>query len=155
MNKSIAILGYCFGMNYGSHLTNYAMYKYLKNKGYNVDMYDITIQANCNYAHPPLFWNDPYEIGVLHNRVSSKKELEKINNKHDIFIGNSDQQFHNWVYNITGKTASLDFINSNKRKIIYAGSYGNDNKDQWIEEDRAYIAHFLNEIDLISQWRHY
>ena len=146
--KKIGILGYWSGYNYGSELTNYATFLALKRYGYDINMYDIALGKET-YSAPPLFSINPYPDGILHGRYPTKDELRKINDDCDIFITTSDQQLNHWVYKVTGKTAALDFIKSNKRKIAYAASYGHADL-RGTEEDRATMSHFLREIDFFS-----
>lgn len=144
----IGVLGYWAGLNYGSELTNFATYKFLKERGYSVKMYDISLEEKC-YKSPPLFYENPYEDEVLNGRYKNKKDLKTINKECSTFITTSDQQLHHWVYKISGETAALDFITKNKKIIAYAASYGHDDF-YGTEEVRATISHFLKEIDFFS-----
>ncbi len=149
-SKPLGVLGYWAGYNYGSELTNYATYKFLKDNGYKVQMFDIAIAPiHTIYRKPPYFLVDPYEKGCLHGRFKNKTDLKRINDICNTFISTSDQQLSNGVYEITGKTAALDFITSNKKKIAYAASFGFD-KFYGPEFNRATISHFLKEIDFFS-----
>lgn len=150
MRKTIGVLGYWAGYNYGSECTNYATYKFLIDSGYTVKMFDIAIAPTKTiFKQPPYFRTNPYAPNTLFGRYKDKKELKEINNLADLFITTSDQQLAYGVYKMTGETATLDFIKKNKKTIAYAASFGFD-KFYGPESSRATMSHFLKEIDFFS-----
>lgn len=146
--KPIGVLGFCSGLNYGSHLTNYATYLFLKENGYSSLMIDINTNTSIGNTCP-LFYDLPYKETEVFPRTRSKIALKSANELCDVFLSTSDQQLHALVYNITGKTAALDWITKNKKIIAYAASWGND-FFTGTEYERAEMSYFLKQIDFFS-----
>ncbi len=121
----VGLYGVWFGCNYGSIATYFGLNKILESYGLPVLMID----------KPSTSEDDDYEKMNTHSRrfankyynISRSYKLENMNelNKYcESFIIGSDQL---WNYGISkgfGKSFYLDFVNTNKRKISYAVSYG-------------------------------
>jgi len=138
----IGVVGAFTAPNYGAHLTQYALYSYLKSKGYSVLMID-------KYNVPGLFITCPYEkedICKGYNNLVSMKELNEVC---ESFVVGSDQLwnwtiFYNAVYVYT-----LLFVDSNRRKISYSTSMGKRNIVITPEESR-YMKYALKRFTKIS-----
>ncbi len=108
--------------NYGSTLTNFALYKYLLSQGLSVAM-----------ISPPNFdRNYAGEFNKRHAyRMTAKYSAENMgeNNKYiDKFIVASDVLWYYDAFIKTGYFFMLDFVNDDKKKISYATSFGNTNR---------------------------
>lgn len=129
--------------NYGSTLTNYALYKYLLSLGLSVAM-----------VSPPNFdRNYAGEFNKRHGyRMTAKYTVEnmKENNKYiDKFIVASDVLWYYDAFIKTGYFFMLDFVNDDKKKISYATSFGNTN--HFFPQDELLKARkLLQRFDAIS-----
>lgn len=129
--------------NYGSTLTNYALYNYLQSLGLSVAM-----------VSPPNF--DRHYAGEFNKkygyRMTAKYAPEdmKENNKYiDTFIVASDVLWYYDAFIKTGYFFMLDFVDDDKRKISYATSFGNTNRF-FPENDIIKARALLNRFDSIS-----
>lgn len=123
----VAIAGLWYGLNYGSVLTYYALYRVVNQLGYSALL----------LAKPKYLWTDRYESRetiagqFIYKRCNvssikeSPQEWSEINKFCDSFIVGSDVV---WNYEICGKDSGnfffLDFVNNSKKKIAYASSFG-------------------------------
>lgn len=150
LEHDIAVLGNVTGMNYGSHLTHYALYSCLTDMGYSVTVLNVPkdsyIKAN---DFPILFAENPYPIWDWCKHYENKIEMKELNNKCKAFITGSDQQFASWLYNNDGKFVTQPFVSNNKRKIAYAASLGH-NRVNSSEMERATMSYFLKKFDAVS-----
>lgn len=146
----VVVLGNVTGMNYGSHLTHYALYTALTDMGYSATVLnvptDALIKAN---DFPELFAVNPYPEWDWCKRYGSKIEMKELNYKCKAFITGSDQQFASWLYNNDGQFVTQPFVSGNRRKIAYAASLGH-NKVNSPEKERATMSYFLKKFDAIS-----
>lgn len=146
----IVILGNVAGMNYGSHLTHYALYSALTDMGYSVAVLNVPKDAKIkSNDEPVLFYKNPYPKWDWCKHYNSKIEMKELNEHCKAFITGSDQQFASWLYNNDGKFITQPFVHSNKRKIAYAASLGHDVVLS-PETERATISFFLKRFDAIS-----
>ena len=147
----IGIVGLWFGLNFGSVLTYYALYKVINSLGYSALMIN----------KPKFMWIDRYENPNTiaqkfirkHCNVSSVKDeltLQELSNHCDSFVVGSDVV---WNYEICGKTAKqflfLDFADDSKcKKISYASSLGTGYDAP--TEIHALSKYYLQKFDYIS-----
>ena len=126
-NPNTAIVGLWFGLNYGSILSAYALYKAVEEMGYK------PIFLN----KPVGFWGERYEDetniagSFIHKycyvspAFYNGETLFQFTKERDHFIVGSDVL---WNYDICGKEAVgfffLDFVPQYKNKISYASSFG-------------------------------
>lgn len=75
--------------------------------------------------------------------------MRALNSKADIFLVGSDQLYNPWVYNVSDKFTSLDWVQDNKKKIAYAASFGKDTLN-CSEDLRAEMSYFLKKFDAFS-----
>lgn len=129
--------------NYGSTLTNFALYRYILSLGLSVAM-----------VSPPNF--DRKYAGEFNKRYGYRMTAKyapqdmKENNKYiDTFIVASDVLWYYDAFIKTGYFFMLDFVEANKRKISYATSFGNTQR--FFPREEILKAHtLLNRFDGIS-----
>lgn len=129
--------------NYGSTLTNFALYRYLLSLGLSVA-----------FVSPPNF-DRKYAGGFnLRNsyRMTAKYDADnmKENNRYiDTFLVASDVLWYYDAFIKTGYFFMLDFVDDNKRKISYATSFGNTQR--FFPQEEMLKAHtLLKRFDSIS-----
>lgn len=149
MNKTYdaGIVGLWYGLNYGSVLTYYALYRVLYDMGYDPLLID----------KPTFLWSPRYADHTTlahrfirkHCNVSKRRvnaEDWRIQGEQcDTFIVGSDVV---WNYEICGRSSGnylfLDFVPDHKRKLSYAASFGGGyNAPEWMaKQNRYYIRKF-------------
>lgn len=105
--------------NYGSTLTNYALYRYLSDEGYSVAFISPAEFDRMNAGKFNL------ENGY---RMTAKYTVEQMseNNKYiDTFIVGSDVLWYYDAFIQSGYMFLLDFVDDEKKKISYSTSFGN------------------------------
>jgi len=129
--------------NYGSTLTNFALYRYLLSLGLSVA-----------FISPPNF--DRKNAGEFNKKYGYRMTAQynyanmKENNKYiDSFIVGSDVLWYYDAFIKTGYFFMLDFVNSDKRKISYSTSFGNTKNFIPIDEISK-IKTLLKRFDNIS-----
>lgn len=146
----ICIVGMWYGINYGSVLTAYALFKTVRDLGYTA------IMAN----KPKQLWNDHfYSENSLANRFAKKylitapvfddyNDNKKLNLLSDTFIVGCDTLWHYPLVKTVPTFFFLDFVKDSKKKISYASSFGRgfDGPD-YIQED---VNYYLNRFDAVS-----
>lgn len=129
--------------NYGSTLTNYALYKYLLSLGLSVAL-----------ISPPNF--DRQYAGEFNKRhgyrMTAQYTAENMNenNKYiDTFIVASDVLWYYDAFIKTGYFFMLDFVNDDKKKISYATSFGNTSRF-FPPEEMLKARSLLKRFDAVS-----
>ena len=129
--------------NYGSTVTDYALYRYLASKGLSV----ATISPpNFDRAYAGEF-NKKYGY-----RMTAKYTPEnmKENNKYfDGYVVASDVLWYYKAFIKQGYNFMLDFADDSKRKISYSTSFGNT-INFFPDEDQLYARYLLKRFDHIS-----
>ncbi len=143
----VGIVGLWYGLNYGSVLTYYALYRVLYDMGYEPLLID----------KPSFLWSPRYAShDTLANRfirrhcnVSKRRvnaEDWRVQGEQcDTFIVGSDVV---WNYEICGRSSGnylfLDFVPDTKCKLAYAASFGGSyNAPEWLaRQNRCYIRKF-------------
>lgn len=136
--------------NYGSTLTNYALYNYILSLGLSVAM-----------VSPPNF--DRKYAGEFNKkygyRMTTKYSLQEMaeNNKYiDTFIVASDVLWYYDAFIKTGYFFMLDFVNDEKRKISYATSFGNtqrfSQKKKFLRRIIYYNALIISQFANMKAW---
>ena len=167
----IGILTFHYTNNYGASLQSYALYKYLKNKNYNVNIIDyqnpkmerdfnnvnslnngvidylknLIFYSHSNRKRKQGFISFLNNVCLSQHHISDKKELAKQSNDYDLIFVGSDQV---WNYTITGEDYSffLDFP-TRASKNSYAASFGLSQLD---DEHSAIIGKMIKQFDNIS-----
>lgn len=122
----IAIVGGYSWSNYGDEITYYALY-WLLSKEWNkkVVMVNWTKDALWPlYREPFLFENSPYPDKALADMYDNVEDLKSLNNEADIFIVGSGQFFKPSILLTTNRLCLLEWVDSEKKKIAYSGSWG-------------------------------
>lgn len=147
----VGIVGLWYGLNYGSVLTYYALYRVLYDMGYEPLLID----------KPTFLWSPRYaDHGTLAHRFIRKHcnvSRRRVNAEDwriqgeqcDTFIVGSDVV---WNYEICGRSSGnylfLDFVPDDKRKLAYASSFGGVyNAPEWLARQNRY---YLQKFDGVS-----
>lgn len=150
IKHDIAIVGCWDIKNYGSQLTYYALYHVLKNLGYSSILIGCHKKAQYkSKCNPELFRFNPYPDEDIAPQFKNKNEMFKANLIADIFIVGSDQIWNNGLYKHFGEFTLLDYIYTDKTKISYAASFGN-NFWNGNEIEKRYFQFCLNRFNKIS-----
>jgi len=128
IKERICLFSIWYAANYGSCMTNYALYYLLQDMGY-----DCTFAEIPDHLWPPskVHRNPKFvtrRFGAKHFKTTAvyhdRAHLKELNDQADIFLVGSDQI---WNYNLC-KTAEtffwLDFVDDSKRKISFGTSFG-------------------------------
>ena len=150
----VAIIGLGFASNYGDILTNYAMFEFLKSFNLAPLMIDKpkmmngTVFNDSDYGNTMgrIFMNKYLEVSDIYN---DNKDLVEINDKCDIFIVASGQNWRPYVHDPCHYYYFLDWVFDCKKKIAYGTSFGTDEFDvePVVENNTKY---FLNKFDYVS-----
>lgn len=136
--------------NYGTALTQYSMYRVLKDFGLSVLMIERPLSAERRpEAYPIMYRVCPYMEDELEEPLPHLKAMGSLNEKCKIFVLGSDQLYNNYLYNLFGRFVTLDWVRDYKKKIGYAISFGFD----YIfgsEFDRAEMHRCLQKFDALS-----
>ena len=125
-DKNVCIASMWYGINYGSVLTSYALYKVVENLGY------LPYLLN----KPKQLWNDAfYNENSIANRFFENRanilavceeyiEHSKFNKYFDKFLVGCDTLWHFPLVKQVPTFFFLDFADKEKEKISYASSFG-------------------------------
>ncbi len=121
----VGIFGMWYGDNYGSVATYYALHEIISSFGLSVIMIDKPGMKPGDReqdagSHARRFANEHYEI----SRSYSPRDLRQLNNHIDTFVVGSDQVWNRGVNRFAGFSFYLDFVESSKKRISYASSFG-------------------------------
>lgn len=154
--------------NYGAVLQTYALQKYLKNQGYEVEVVDYTpqyIRKSYNKSilkriiRPILRHHDfkksnqvfgnflNEDVSLTKRRYYTYEELKENLPDCDAYIAGSDQIWNCNIENGKDDAFFLKFVPNNKRKISYAASISMDEIPQ-SQKDR--FKENLKDFDYIS-----
>lgn len=132
--------------NYGSIMTNYSLYKTIRNTGRSVAVLDNLSPIGYEAVK---FAKSGYM--KLCSDFVEKDDWKASNQCFDTFVVGSDMAW-NWdrlrVYPLY---MMLGFVDQNKRKISYAPSFGTNKGERDIEENaRMLYSYYLKRFDAIS-----
>ena len=124
----IGVVGFWYGINYGSVLTYFALYQLLRDLGYDPVM----------IPKPPQLWDERFnDLGSIaqkfilshcnvFNPMKYIGEVNRMNDRCKDFIVGSDVV---WNYDIAGKEVGqffvLDWVEKGHKKIAFSSSFGN------------------------------
>lgn len=112
--------------NFGSGITNYALYKTLKD--YNKEVLIITQPKSSKYS--PLaktyFKNNPFIREDCARFYENKEDMKNLNKICKTFLVGSDQMFNSYLYPFIDSFVKLDWVNDENKKVSYATSFGAD-----------------------------
>ena len=120
----IGYVGWWYGRNYGSVMTNFALQQYLESLGYSVLMLEW---PEHNKPFPPVEDSFSRRFGNKYYEVSMRRTYEELHDLNwfcDMFIVGSDQLWNYWSTKENGAYFFLDFVDDSKKKIAYATSFG-------------------------------
>lgn len=145
----IGYVGWWYGANYGSVLTNFALHEVLtKNLDKTVLMiqYPAVNPDRVDYNTPAMrFAKKHYDISIP-RRLN---EFEPLNWHCEKFILGSDQLWNRYCLDDTRFHFFLDFVNKDKVKIAYSTSFGHS-KSFFPESEKAEVSRLLQEFDSLS-----
>ncbi len=150
----VAIAGVWYGWNYGSVLTNYALYRYLRSLGLLVLMIEKPCQkpGSGDIELNPSLHSRAFALkhyGADISRPRMPEEMWQLNAFADTFIVGSDQLWH---YNIERSSKGaflLNFVSDSHKRIAYSTSFGHD-KDYTPKEEFGRRKTQLKKFDHIS-----
>ena len=133
-------------MNYGSALVAYAVNRMLENLGYTILMIDKDINGvdyNKSDNRSMQFARKRYNISRFYKNNESSFDLNEIV---DTFVVGSDTMW--WDTEWANDYAYLDFVESSKRKIAFATSFGHETPAMNYESQvrRRYLFNRFNFI---------
>ena len=135
--------------NFGSALTNYAMYNVLCDLGYTVKIITQPLSSVNKPTVPSNFESRAYPgyaSAKYYPNIESMKEL----NKHcDTFLVGSDQLFNYEIYKLIDGFIKLDWVEDSHKKLSYAASFGQDKLLGPLEE-RERLSASLKKFDMFS-----
>lgn len=145
----IGYIGWWYGKNYGSVLTNFALHHYLDSLGYSVLMIEWpehikpTWPVQDSFAR--RFAKKHYESSIRR----TYQELPDLNYFCDMFIVGSDQLWNYWSTKENGYFFFLDFVEDSKKKIAYATSFGHPQygAPSYVLKEAAF---HMNRFDYVS-----
>ncbi|MCH5268706.1 MAG: Coenzyme F420 hydrogenase/dehydrogenase, beta subunit C-terminal domain [Lachnospiraceae bacterium] len=145
----IGYVGWWYGKNYGSILTNFALHQYLKSKKKSVLMIEWPYRSK---PFPPLEDIMSRRLGKKFYETSIQRTLDEhkdLNWFCDSFIVGSDQLWNYWSAREVDYFFFLDFAEDSKKKIAYATSFGHPHFEgpNWYLKNAAF---HLNRFDYIS-----
>ncbi|MBE6692262.1 MAG: 4Fe-4S dicluster domain-containing protein [Ruminococcaceae bacterium] len=153
MNRKfdIGYIGWWYGGNYGSVLTNYALHQVLVGMKKSVLMLEwpyvtkeTLIKSQNNKTR--VFTRNFYETSA----PTTLEQYPRFNNHCDTFLVGSDQLW-NWYSNKNIGTYNffLDFVEDSHKKIAYSTSFGHESP-YYPKEMRLKLTYLLNRFDAIS-----
>lgn len=148
----VAVAGVWFGGNYGSILTYYSLYSYLKSLGLLVLMIEKPSLSKNDLEldwdfHSRKFARKHYGHDI--SRMRSTDQMWELNRFADTFILGCDQVFNYGIYSGFKNTFLFNYVEDLKKKIAYASSFGHS-VDFAPPEKRPEIARLFNRFDHIS-----
>lgn len=149
----VLLLSIWYAANFGSLMTNFALYKMFEDMGYNCIFADIPdhLWTPSQTHRDPLFVTRRfgYKHFKLTGKYKNRTDLKKLNDIADTFVVGSDQI---WNYSLC-KTAEtffyLDFVDDNKKKIAYGTSFGHSSFKGNAKEQNS-SGFYLNRFDAVS-----
>ena len=145
----VGIVGLWYGLNYGSILTAYALYKVIE----SMKLSPLMLQK------PQELWNETYastdSIAAkfilprcnLSKTYNPYYKWEDINEKCDSFVVGSDVVWNRQICDYE-YFFFLDFVNTQKKKISFASSWGGVFQDT--QKERNIIEYYLKRFDAVS-----
>ncbi|CUM72004.1 polysaccharide pyruvyl transferase family protein [Roseburia inulinivorans] len=143
----IGYVGWWYGANYGSVLTNFALHEVLTKKlGKTVLM--ISYPGVIN----PIIESKSMRFAKKHYEISMPRKIdahEDLNYYCEKFVLGSDQLWNWYSIKDTGNHFLLDWVKKDKNKIAYATSFGH-NKSFFPQDERIEVARLFHEFNAIS-----
>lgn len=154
MNKDIKIGIIChMGRNIGNNLTNYALWQYLTDLGYQAALIDAPMGVPWISLRYPrnktrLFLVNPFPEDALEADYG-KDEISDLNDTYDFFIVGSDQLFRNNFLQGLEYHTCMKWMRDDKYKVAYATSFGTD-KFEGSVADKLKLEFYLGRFHRLS-----
>ena len=153
MNRKfdIGYVGWWYGANYGSALTNYALNRVLTDMGKTVLMLEWPVLSGEVPKTKPnnktrRFVNHFYEQSMLYKI----DDYGRFNYHCDTFVLGSDQLWNWWSNRDVGTFHFfLDFADNDHKKIAYSTSFGHDSA-YYPEDIKLKVSYLLHRFDAVS-----
>lgn len=146
----VGVLGVWSENNYGSEITYFALYNFLRSLGLEVLMIERPADAAWKpNDRPVLFQHDPYDPADLSPLFASTAQMHELNRQCASFVLGSDQMWHDELFYPFSQFGYLDYIHEDRNKISYATSFGTG---AWngTEDQRVLIQYYLKRFNAIS-----
>lgn len=144
----VGIVGWWYNENYGGTLTYYALHQVLKSMGLSVLMIE---RPTADPKYVPNYASIPRRFAKKHYSITKNyhpNQMGVLNKLCTAFISGSDQLFSPWLWEYSGPSYYLDFVQPDKNIISYASSFGNSYAST--DEFRAKISYYLHRFNRIS-----
>lgn len=147
----IGYVGWWYGANYGSAMTNFALNRVLTDMGKTVLMLEWPVtQGEPRKGKPNTktrrFANNFYEQSMFYKL----DDYGRFNYHCESFVVGSDQLWNWWSNRDVGSYHFfLDFADDDHKKIAYSTSFGHDNA-YYPEEMRLKVGYLLQRFDAVS-----
>jgi hypothetical protein len=150
MKYDIGIVGVTKSENFGGSLAYYALYKVVTDLGYSALMIDRPLSSRVRPGDLDYLYRfNPYPKGAVSDNMSDKIRMRSYNDCCGSFLVGSDQVLQYDHYMSTGAFTLLDWVRDNKRKVMYAASFGHDHFWGDANEVRK-MAFFAQRFDAVS-----
>lgn len=149
----IMLFSIWYAANFGSMMTNFALYKTLSDMGYScifAEIPDHLWPTSIVHRNPRFITRRfGYKHFHLTRKYKNRTDLKNVNELADTFIVGSDQI---WNYNLcksAGTYFYLDFVDDDKKKIAYGTSFGHSSF-RGNNDERKTAGFYLNRFDAVS-----
>lgn len=141
----VGVVGNWSNMNYGAQLTYYALYQTLMDENFGVTMIegDVNNDRKKSVLAPGLFRKNPYPSSSLLKRNIT--QMQELNEQFDSFVVGSDQLWRYCFFKPYRDVNILSFVSSDRRKISYATSFGEEGvcaPIEYISKMRYFLSRF-------------
>lgn len=145
-----AILNFWFCSNYGAMLTCYALQEVLEGMGKTARVINYIPPKPLRKFKGSLSQRFAERYLRLTTLCKNKAELQKLNEQTDVFITGSDQIWRYPYYMRNGGNIfHLNFVQSHKKKIACAASFGTDHFEG-PPQDTLVTRFYMQQFDRIS-----
>ncbi len=120
----VGYVGWWYGKNYGSVMTNFALEQFISSLGYSVLMLEWPETTKPFY---PIEDSFARRFGKKYYEIAMRRtydELKDLNWFCDSFLVGSDQLWNYWSTKENGAYFFLNFVDDSRKKIAYATSFG-------------------------------
>lgn len=145
--------------NFGSGITNFALYKLLKSYGLEVLIITQPYSSMISPDNMEFFLKDPFNREDRAKHYKDKNAMRALNKIVNKFLVGSDQLFNYGVYQYIDSFTKLDWVDDEHKKVSYATSFGMNRlwgSAEEIEDFRRCIRRFdkvsvreSNAVDLV------
>ncbi len=113
-------------VNYGSALTNYALYNVLKDFGFSVLIITQPISSEIKPSKWHNFATIPWKSYEVASSYETQENMRCLNNSCKVFLLGSDQLFNYEIYRRIDGFIKMDWVDDAHDKLCYATSFGVD-----------------------------